>query len=163
MRRTIRITTEQAAYIQREAQKEMDLVSKTVAPILEFDGFPRCSHMNYGNPPEKLYKYLSVDSAEHSIENRTIRFSQPSVWNDGFERRFYSESCEYSNILTNEERCIYTPRLFACCFTQNITSEAAWKVYSYDNDKVCVQFTINVDKFRMMLEEYAERNNFQVY
>lgn len=163
MKKTINITPEQAASILQEAQNERDMVAKTVAPILEYDDLPRCSHMNYGNPPKKIYKYLSIDSAKLCIEKGNIRFSQPSAWKDGFERRFYSGNCDYSRIVSTNDQQIYTPRLYACCFTQNITSEAAWKVYSYDNDTVCVQFTINVDKFRVMLSEIAERNNCMVY
>lgn len=163
MDKIIKITPRQAAFIQNEAQKELNLVNKTVAPILEFENLSRCRHMNYGNPPQKVYKYLTISAVEQCVKNGNIRFSQPSMWNDGFEKRFYPDSCDFSKIITPEEQHVLTPRLFACCFTQNITSEAAWKIYSYNDNNVCVQLTINVEKFRLKLEDYAEKNNCKVY
>ena len=71
--------------------------------------------------------------------------------------------------MSEEGKTVLTPKLYACCSTQNVTSEAAWKIYSYNdcNDEkqnnVCAQITIIVLQFRLMLEKYACYNNCLVY
>lgn len=167
MRKIIKISPTQARRLFEEYLKQLDLLQKTVAPIMDFKGLNRCKSLSYNKPPQKMYRYFEFEAAKSCIKNNTIRFSQPSTWNDGFEKRFYSTYCDYSNILTKEEQQVETPQLYACCFTQNKTSEAAWKVYSYNDnqseEKICIQFTIDVNVFRRMLEEYANANNCMVY
>ena len=129
-----KITRQQVVKIQEIYNIGLDLLKKTVAPIININGLSRCKHMNYEDPPQKIYKYLSIEIAHECIEEGNIRFSQPSMWNDGYEKRFYISNCDYSNIITEKDKSIRVPKLYACCFTQNKTSEAAWKIYSY-NDK----------------------------
>ena len=161
--RIFNITKQQAANMHKELKIGLDVLNKTVAPIVNVNGFRWCNHMNYDEPPQKIYKYLSIEIAHKCIEEGNIRFSQPSMWNDGYEKRFYPSNCDYSNIITERNKNIFTPQLYACCFTQNMTSEAAWKIYSYNDTNACVQFSINVDKLRLKLDSYATNNNCMIY
>lgn len=169
MNKIIKITRRQADAVEKELRKSEDLLHKAITPISDLEGFVRCKHMNFGNPPERVYKYLPLDSAMLCLENGNIRFSQPSSWRDEYEGRFYSGKNDYSKILSEEAKSVLSPKLYACCSTQNVTSESAWKVYSYNDcnngkqNNVCVQITIDVLQFRLMLEKYACDNNCMVY
>lgn len=160
---TVKVTDQQAALVEQDSKKTISLIHKSIAPIMDCNGFDYCKHLNYGNPPQVIYKYLSWDIAKLCIENRNIRFSQPSKWNDQYEKRFYPTNCDYSNIVEKGLLQSITPKLYACCFTKNMTSEAAWKTYSYNNKMGCIQFTIDVAKLRPFLEVYAKKNNCLVY
>ncbi len=167
MNRIVKLTPQQAYAIYRGAKKELDLVSKSIARISNIPGFIKCKHLNIENTPYTLFKYLSLKNVKQCLNDGNILFSQPYKWDDKFEIRFYSANCDYSNILSKNDQIIATPRLFACCFTQNITSEAAWKVYSHNacqiDEKICVQLTLNVEKFRADLENYAIANDCTIY
>ena len=64
MNKIVKITRQQADAVEKELRKSEDLLHKTITPISDLEGFVRCKHMNLGNPPEQVYKYLTLDSAK---------------------------------------------------------------------------------------------------
>lgn len=87
-----------------------------------------------------LYKYMDMDTAMICLKNNTLRFVQPSQWPDQYEKHFYG--ADFKNV-TNDTAV--TPKLWACCFTQNKISEAAWNTYRYNKHGLgerCVKFKL---------------------
>lgn len=108
-----------------------------------------------------MFKYLNLESAITCIENERLRFSEPDVWRDSFESRFYS--ADYRNI----KHCpaTDTPKLYACCFTYKKMSEAAWTTYNANQKGLgtkCAQLVIDVDAFRKTLIQ-SLNNNDNIY
>lgn len=92
---------------------------------------------------------MDLESALRCLDDNKIRFVQPSLWHDEFESRFFE--ADYSHVTTNPN---LHPQLWACCFTLNKMSEAAWNTYTYNKQGLasrCVKFTIKRNKFRQML------------
>ncbi len=86
---------------------------------------------------------------------------EPSHWKDKYESRFYSAT--YNRVDTTS---YYPAKVYACCFSQKRTNEAAWKVYVADKKGLaerCVQFTLNRVELRKQLDSYAARNNMRVF
>lgn len=103
--------------------------------------------------PEKdntyFYKYLDLESVLLSFRNGSIRFVEPTRWEDKFEGRFYN--ARYTNVSTNPQD---SPFLYASCMSIKPHNEAAWKVYSYGKLGIgahCVQIKINRNQFRKEL------------
>ena len=70
-----------------------------------------------------LYKYMDFVSAIKALEGG-LYIVEPSKWKDKFEGRFYCAI--YDTVDTSN----YNPeKVYACCFSQKRTNEAAWKVY----------------------------------
>lgn len=99
-----------------------------------------------------MFKYLNLETAIVCIERGILRFSEPDLWRDSFESRFYS--ADYRNI----KHCpaTDTPKLYACCFTYKKMSEAAWTTYNANQRGLgskCAQFVIDVAAFRQMISQ----------
>ena len=115
-----------------------------------------------------FYKYMTLDTAltifrkesnpirMEELKNQgksnplqTMRFVEPSGWDDQYERRFYT--ADYSKVNKDSDNI---PLLFATCFTTQKESEPAWQVYTRGKDGLgerCVQFFINQDALRIEL------------
>lgn len=91
------------------------------------------------------YKYFSLENALLCLDNDTIAFVEPSVWQDAYESLYYE--ADYSNV-TSDDRT--HPRVFCTCATNQKHDEPAWRIYSGDNN-VCVQFEIDRPKFRLAI------------
>lgn len=107
------------------------------------DSFPLEKDISY------FYKYLDLESALLSLKNGTIRFVEPTRWDDKFEGRFYN--AKFHNVSTDSQD---TPFLYACCMSVKPHDEAAWKVYSYGKVGIgahCVQIKLNRNQFRKEL------------
>lgn len=111
----------------------------------------------------RLYKYLDEGAAKKNVLNGTIRFKQPSCWQDDFERLYYQ--ADYSRIVpVNVAK--YTPRLNACCFTYQPETNAAWSMYRCDWKETrgrVVCFEINEKKLLVELGKYAEKEDCAIY
>ena len=108
---------------------------------------------------ESIYKYLDMDTFITCLGMSTLRFSEPTVWKDKFEKRFYL--AKYENAKSTD-----TPMVFANCFTKSEMSEAAWKIYSYDKNglaKRCIKLTINHQLLFDALIKYANKNCYELY
>ena len=112
-------------------------------------------------PNQTMFKYLNLETAIVCIQRGILRFSEPDVWRDSFESRFYT--ADYRNI----KHCpaTDTPKLYACCFTYEKMSEAAWTTYNANQKGLgekCAQFVINVEAFRRELSQ-AFGNDDKIY
>lgn len=106
-----------------------------------------------------LYKYMSLEAALLSLEKGSLRFVEPSRWDDMYESRFYT--ADYTNVPSGNEN---SPKLYACCMTSKRESEAAWKIYSRGSEGLasrCVRFKINKKKFLTFLA--AEAQKYPIY
>lgn len=108
-----------------------------------------------------FYKYMSLETALLCIRNSTIRFTEPSAWNDNYEKRFYNA------IINGKNQSDDNPPLAACCLTYKQDNEAAWKIYSYEKkglDSRCVEFMISRYHFiEQLLEAINENDSFKHY
>lgn len=107
-----------------------------------------------------LYKYLDLETFLISLKNDTIRFVEPTMWQDKYESRFYNAN--YSQIT---DKASNTPFLYACCFTYSGENEAAWKVYSYQKKGIgshCVELRINRNKLRKQLVSHLTNCNIYI-
>lgn len=110
---------------------------------------------------DKIYKYINLDSAILSLSNKSLRFVEPSEWQDKYEMRFYKANYAKLNL-----EPLQHPSLYACCFTTEKMSEAAWKVYAKENGGLgnhCVKFELQIEKLRDVLNLFADNNNCLIY
>lgn len=110
---------------------------------------------------EKIYKYINLDSAILCLSNKSLRFVQPSEWQDKYEMRFYKANYAKLGLELSQH-----PSLYACCFTTEKMSEAAWKVYAKESAGLgshCVKFEIQIEKLRDILNAFAEKNDCTIY
>lgn len=118
------------------------------------------SNLSYIGPSDnsgQLCKYKNLKDAEQWIENGTIRFVEPSSWNDPYEKLFYEAD------LKKELEIDFSQKVLAFCVTTKMSNEAAWVVYKYGKkytmkEGLVVQMVINQQKFRRMLSEFAHKN-----
>lgn len=115
------------------------------------------SYLRLGQPSKntsRFFKYCSLDIALSIFRKadkpskkqkrnppQTMRFVEPTYWDDQYEGRFYT--ADYRNVKRNPKA---TPRLYATCFTPREESEPAWQIYNRGKDglgKRCVQFRLN--------------------
>lgn len=96
------------------------------------------------------YKYMTLETALQCLTSGTLRFVEPSAWQDKYESRFYE--ADYSNFSKNPS--VSDPLLYATCFSKRKNNEAAWKIYSYGKTGIgskCVQFEIKRGTLRSNL------------
>ena len=101
------------------------------------------------NHIEHYYKYMSLDSALECLKNNNICFNQPSNWDDKYESRFYN-----ANYIDNKGTDVTMPKSYACCFTSKQDNEAAWSIYSHNqqSDKsIVVEFKLNARELHRQL------------
>ncbi len=105
------------------------------------------------------YKYYDLEVALNCIQNKELRFVEPSTWIDNYEKMFYL--ADYSSLTQSSND---TPLLYACCFSNHKYNESAWKLYTYGKTglgSVCVQFEINRNKLRE--EIIRATSNVKIY
>ncbi len=98
---------------------------------------------------DKFYKYMDMETAIKCLSNSSIRFVEPSSWQDKYERRFYK--ADYSKIPDGNGN---SPFLYAHCVTTKRNNAAAWQIYTYGKVGLgarCVQFVIDKKAFRSQL------------
>lgn len=105
------------------------------------------------NKNRVVFKYMSLEAAILCLENANLRFVEPDQWTDPFESRFYR--ADYSNVLSRDSE--YPKKVFACCFTLNKDSEAAWKAYSSGDGLKgrCVKIKCDLREIRRNLQSYC--------
>ena len=100
----------------------------------------------------KYYKYMSLETALLCLKNKTLRFVEPSMWEDNYESRFYNAN--YENVLNGANEMEVCPTFYSNCFTCKKNNEAAWKIYTYGKTGLgarCVEFMLNKTKLREQL------------
>lgn len=116
--------------------------------------YSHCKILGDRNNKRYIYKYFDMSTAIECLSKGDLRFAEPSRWKDQYEKLFYT--ADYSNVDTTKS---FPKQLFACCFTKERVSEAAWKTYSYGKTglgNLCVQFKINRSKFRQALNKFLK-------
>lgn len=106
---------------------------------------------------KRVFKYMPLETFINSMYCKSLRFFEPSKWNDRFEQRFYCANYKMAGATGN------TPQLFATCVTRAKNSEAAWKVYSNGQGlgMHCLQLELDIAKLRAEIRKsglsYEER------
>lgn len=100
----------------------------------------------------KIYKFLGFDSFILTLRNG-LRFCEPKIWSDKFERRFYN--ADYSLLGNLKEK--FPRRVYACCMALEGYSESAWKNY-IETGEICVRITINRSKLLKALKQWVKTN-----
>ena len=109
-----------------------------------------------------FYKYMDLETALICLENKSLRFSEPSLWQDNYESRFYNANFE--NILEGKDEKDICPLFYSTCLTGKKNNEAAWKIYTYGKIGLgarCVEFTL--DKFEFRKELISFLKNYSIY
>lgn len=103
---------------------------------------------------------LSIRST--STQKSSIRFVEPTSWDDQYEGRFYNAIYKSNN---QEIDASITPFLYACCFTTKRDNEAAWVLYPHNRTGLasrCVEFTLNRSRLRQQLVENSNNCHFYI-
>lgn len=98
-----------------------------------------------------LYKYMPLESALATINEKYLWCANPVVWKDPFERRFIE--AKYT-VGSKEEDFPLNGRVFCSCFTQTQTSEAHWNTYM--NGQIGISFNIKRDMLLQMLDSLSD-------
>lgn len=106
-----------------------------------------------------IYKYMPLSTAKLCLASNSLRFREPSEWDDPFERLYYT--ADYSNLNPDLR---FNTKLFACCLTNKPNSEAAWRIYTkkYEEDP-CVQFKIYIGQFRQAIDRFIKESKANIY
>ena len=104
---------------------------------------------------KRLYKHLPLEFALKTIEDKSLWFSNPKVWDDPFEKRFLEAKYTRTG---KEVSFSWIDRVFCTCMTMTSSSEAYWKAYS--TDQICVELRINRE---VLLEELKKLTGYEVY
>ena len=109
-----------------------------------------------------FYRYMDLETALICLENKSLRFSEPSLWQDNYESRFYNAN--YKNVLKGKNENEVCPLFYSACLTGKKNNEAAWKIYTYGKVGLgarCVEFTL--DKFEFRKELISSLENYSIY
>lgn len=107
-------------------------------------------------PHNRLFKYMLFEIFVKSVKEKELVFVSPKKWKDPFECRFYET--DYSSLGYKR------PEIACMCMTYNSTKneEASWKLYANPNNKT-LKITIDFTELCGILDDYAEKNNSEVY
>lgn len=87
-----------------------------------------------------LHKYMPLEYALKTLNNKQLWFANPINWKDPFEKRFIEAKFTNNGKITDFQ---WKNRVFCICMTQTATSEAYWNTYS--NSQIGIEFRINKD------------------
>ena len=108
---------------------------------------------------------MDIDTAILCLKAGTLRFVEPSKWDDNYESRFYTAN--YNNVLNGKNQKETCPRFFATCLTNKSENEPSWVIYSHGKKNAkCVQFSIDRKELRRQIIDYLENHcadKFKVY
>lgn len=83
-------------------------------------------------------------------------FVSPEAWYDPFEQLYYGIDCSAKGYATEDIACM-------CVSEKSSTNEdACWRVYAGSNSKT-VRISLKQDKLLQLLEDYANKNSYEVY
>lgn len=86
-----------------------------------------------------LHKYMPLEYALKTLNEKKLWFANPTSWKDPFEKRFIE-----ALYVSKNRRIIpfaWKDRVFCICMTQTAVSEAYWNTYSYQ--QIGIEFRIN--------------------
>lgn len=103
-----------------------------------------------------FYKYMPLDRFKRSVKDGVFVFVSPDLWQDPFERMYFNVDYSAHGYQTEEIACL-------CVSEKSSTNEdASWKVYADNGGKV-VRLSIDRTLFLDMMDDYAEKNGYEVY
>jgi hypothetical protein len=117
----------------------------------------------------KLYRIVSLETFIDLLHNKRERYARPACWEDTFEgylfaklydekeqkriiKEMYDKVCPRDYILTIDnvlklEHAKYF--IYGQCWSENVDSDAMWRIYSYGNHSIQIESTI--EKLDQML------------
>jgi len=104
-----------------------------------------------------LYRVMTIDSLFTMLDNNTLQFKRPELWDDPFENfisRYNFGLNEYGNDIIFDIDMIY-----AQCWTKNCECDGMWRSFAEIDDGVMIKTTSN--KIRTILS-INYRNNFYI-
>lgn len=103
-----------------------------------------------------IYRYMPLEFALDTINEKYLWMSNPVKWNDPFEKRFIDAKYQYSG---NEIDFPLKGQIFCSCMTQTPTSEAHWKNYS--NGQIGISLRINRRQLINVLQKHS--SDYDIY
>ena len=91
---------------------------------------------------------MPLENALRTLENRELWFSNPTIWQDPFEKRFILGTYDGKPFK-------WKNRVFCNCMTETATSEAYWNTYSQQN--IGISFAINRKQLLDELKTYQDQ------
>lgn len=104
-----------------------------------------------------LHKYMPLEYALKTLNEKKLWFANPTTWRDPFEKRFIE--AQYKDKNGRYAPFMWKDRVFCICMTQTTTSEAYWNTYSHQ--QIGIELRINKEK---LYEELCLRQNqYEIY
>ena len=112
----------------------------------------------YSFPKDKdtFFKYMPLDRFVGCVAEGVFVFVSPMTWKDPFEKMFFNVDCSAHGYQTENIACL-------CVTEKSSTNEdASWKAYA-DYGEKAVRLSINRLLFLDLLDDFAEKNEYEVY
>ncbi len=90
-------------------------------------------HSTFVSETTNLYRFISLESLLKILSGKTIRFSNPTEWDDPFEKHFLNAEFKIGK---KNYTLPLRDRAYCLCFTGTYSSEAYWYTYIRNNDGV---------------------------
>ena len=123
------------------------------------NGYSKIHILNgYTFPTDKdtFYKYMPLERFLSNVYHKQFVFVSPEVWKDPFERLYFNVDCSSHSYKTEAIACL-------CVTDKSSTNEdASWKAYTDQGEKA-VRLSIHREKFLKMMDEFADKNKYEVY
>lgn len=101
-----------------------------------------------------LHKFMPLEYALETLNNKHLWFANPTTWKDPFEKRFIDAT--YKSLNGELHKFTWRDRVFCICMTQTATSEAYWNTYSPHSIGVELKFIRKklLDVLKQLAENY---------
>jgi len=96
---------------------------------------------------KQFYRYYSLESAKLSLKSNSLWFSNPTEWDDPFEKLFIEAKYQHNGITKDFP---LKNRLFCICITDEDNSLASWDAYS--NNQTAIRFQLSSKELLQLLE-----------
>lgn len=104
-----------------------------------------------------LHKYMPLEYALKTLNEKKLWFANPTSWKDPFEKRFIE--AQYKSKSGKLSSFAWKDKVFCICMTQTATSEAYWNAYSYQ--QIGIEFRVNK---RQLYDELQKiQNEYDIY
>jgi hypothetical protein len=108
-----------------------------------------------------LYRIITLDRFL-DFENDQMVFVSPSKWSDPYEKAFLEANYNFQgNVYQHPLKTSNGYKLFAQCWTENIQTEAMWKVFAPNGDGVMIKLEAN--NLIKILEEISKKGSYDFY
>lgn len=104
-----------------------------------------------------LHRYMPLEYALKTLNNKQLWFSNPVTWKDPFEKRFIEARYNDNG---KETDFIWKDQVFCICMTQTLTSEAYWNTYTHQ--QIGIEFRIEKVKLLDELRRYTRQYDIYI-